>query len=448
MFKKILVANRGEIAVRIIRACREMGIETVAIYSEMDHAALHKELADEAICVGKDRASNSYLHIQNILSAAIHTGCDAIHPGFGFLSENPKFVRLCEECNIKFIGPRSELIEKMGDKAMARQMMIEAGVPVVPGSEGSVQSVEEGLVLAKAIGYPVMVKASAGGGGKGMRIVNNAEEFQSQFETASLEAENAFGDGTMYMEKFVVDPKHIEIQILADEHGNVIHLGERDCSMQRRNQKVLEEAPAGLLSQEARERIGALAVKGASYVGYANAGTMEFLMDQDENFYFIEMNTRIQVEHPVTEMITGVDLIKAQIHAAMGEALPMSQKDIQISGHAIECRINAEDPSRQFMPSPGTIEELFIPGGMGVRMDSAVYRGYKIPPTYDSMIGKLIVHAPTREEAILRMKRALGELVITGLQTNIDFQYALLNETVFENASYDTGFINRYLAQK
>lgn len=448
MFKKILVANRGEIAVRIIRACREMGIETVAIYSEMDHAALHKELADEAICVGKDRASNSYLHIQNILSAAIHTGCDAIHPGFGFLSENPKFVRLCEECNIKFIGPRSELIEKMGDKAMARQMMIEAGVPVVPGSEGSVQSVEEGLVLAKAIGYPVMVKASAGGGGKGMRIVNNAEEFQSQFETASMEAENAFGDGTMYMEKFVVDPKHIEIQILADEHGNVIHLGERDCSMQRRNQKVLEEAPAGLLSQEARERIGALAVKGASYVGYANAGTMEFLMDQDENFYFIEMNTRIQVEHPVTEMITGVDLIKAQIHVAMGEALPMSQKDIQISGHAIECRINAEDPSRQFMPSPGTIEELFIPGGMGVRMDSAVYRGYKIPPTYDSMIGKLIVHAPTREEAILRMKRALGELVITGLQTNIDFQYALLNETEFENASYDTGFINRYLAQK
>lgn len=448
MFKKILVANRGEIAVRIIRACREMGIETVAIYSEMDHAALHKELADEAICVGKDRASNSYLHIQNILSAAIHTGCDAIHPGFGFLSENPKFVRLCEECNIKFIGPRSELIEKMGDKAMARQMMIEAGVPVVPGSEGSVQSVEEGLVLAKAIGYPVMVKASAGGGGKGMRIVNSAEEFQSQFETASMEAENAFGDGTMYMEKFVVDPKHIEIQILADEHGNVIHLGERDCSMQRRNQKVLEEAPAGLLSQEARERIGALAVKGASYVGYANAGTMEFLMDQDENFYFIEMNTRIQVEHPVTEMITGVDLIKAQIHVAMGEALPMSQKDIQISGHAIECRINAEDPSRQFMPSPGTIEELFIPGGMGVRMDSAVYRGYKIPPTYDSMIGKLIVHAPTREEAILRMKRALGELVITGLQTNIDFQYALLNETEFENASYDTGFINRYLAQK
>lgn len=448
MFKKILVANRGEIAVRIIRACREMGIETVAIYSEMDHAALHKELADEAICVGKDRASNSYLHIQNILSAAIHTGCDAIHPGFGFLSENPKFVRLCEECNIKFIGPRSELIEKMGDKAMARQMMIEAGVPVVPGSEGSVQSVEEGLVLAKAIGYPVMVKASAGGGGKGMRIVNNAEEFQSQFETASMEAENAFGDGTMYMEKFVVDPKHIEIQILADEHGNVIHLGERDCSMQRRNQKVLEEAPAGLLSQEARERIGALAVKGASYVGYANAGTMEFLMDQDENFYFIEMNTRIQVEHPVTEMITGVDLIKAQIHVAMGEALPMSQKDIQISGHAIECRINAEDPSRQFMPSPGTIEELFIPGGMGVRMDSVVYRGYKIPPTYDSMIGKLIVHAPTREEAILRMKRALGELVITGLQTNIDFQYALLNETEFENASYDTGFINRYLAQK
>lgn len=448
MFKKILVANRGEIAVRIIRACREMGIETVAIYSEMDHAALHKELADEAICVGKDRASNSYLNIQNILSAAIHTGCDAIHPGFGFLSENPKFVRLCEECNIKFIGPKSELIEKMGDKAMARQMMIEAGVPVVPGSEGAIRTVEEGRRLAEEIGYPVMVKASAGGGGKGMRIVHNREEFQSQFETASMEAESAFGDGTMYMEKFVVDPKHIEIQILADEHGHVIHLGERDCSMQRRNQKVLEEAPAGLLSAQARGRIGALAVKGAAYVGYANAGTMEFLMDKDENFYFIEMNTRIQVEHPVTEMITGVDLIKAQIRVAMGEKLPFTQEDIKITGHAIECRINAEDPSRQFMPSPGLIEELFIPGGMGVRMDSAVYRGYKIPPTYDSMIGKLIVHAPTREEAILRMKRALGELVITGLQTNIDFQYALLNETEFETASYDTGFINRYLAQK
>lgn len=448
MFKKILVANRGEIAVRIIRACREMGIETVAIYSQMDQNALHKDLADEAVCVGKDRANNSYLNIQNILSAAIHTGCDAIHPGFGFLSENPKFARLCENCNIKFIGPSSEVIEKMGDKAMARQMMIEAGVPVVPGSEGSIENAEAGLTMAEAIGYPVMVKASAGGGGKGMRIVHSSEEFVSQFETAKMEAENAFGDGTMYMEKFVLNPKHIEIQILADEHGHVIHLGERDCSMQRRNQKVLEEAPAGLLSQSARDRIGSLAVKGAKYVGYANAGTMEFLMDTEENFYFIEMNTRIQVEHPVTEMITGVDLIKAQIEVAMGKPLGMTQEDVKITGHAIECRINAEDPDHQFMPSPGTIEELFIPGGFGVRMDSAVYRGYKIPPTYDSMIGKLITYAPTRQEAILRMKRALGELVITGLKTNIDFQYALLNEEEFENASYDTGFINRYLAQK
>lgn len=448
MFNKILVANRGEIAVRIIRACREMGIETVAIYSEMDRDALHRELADEAICVGKDRASNSYLHIQNILSAAINTGCDAIHPGFGFLSENAKFARLCEDCNIKFIGPKSEVIDMMGNKAVARQMMIEAGVPVVPGSEGKLENIEEAVTLANEIGYPVIIKASAGGGGKGMRIVRSEDELESQFKTAQMEAANAFGDDTMYLEKFVENPKHIEIQILADEHGRVLHLGERDCSMQRRNQKVLEESPASVLSDAGRKKLGALAVKGAEYVGYQNAGTMEFLMDKSENFYFIEMNTRIQVEHPVTEMVTGIDLIKAQIHVAMGEKLELEQTDITLSGHAIECRINAEDPSRDFMPSPGRIDSLFIPGGFGVRMDTSVYAGYLIPPTYDSMIGKLIVHAPTREEAILRMKRAIGELIVTGVKTNIDFQYELLGHEAFTSGHYDTGFINRHLTEK
>ncbi len=448
MFNKILVANRGEIAVRIIRACREMGIETVAIYSEMDKEALHRELADEAICVGKDRATNSYLHIQNILSAAILTGCDAIHPGFGFLSENAKFARLCEECNIKFIGPKSEIIDMMGNKAMARQMMIEANVPVVPGSEGKLESVDEAIQLANSIGYPVIIKASAGGGGKGMRIVRSESELESQFKTAQMEASNAFGDDSMYLEKFVENPKHIEIQILADEHGKVLHLGERDCSMQRRNQKVLEESPASTLSEVGRKKLGELAVKGARYVGYQNAGTMEFLMDDKEQFYFIEMNTRIQVEHPVTEMVTGIDLIKAQIQVAMGEALGFEQEDVALKGHAIECRINAEDPSRDFMPSPGRIETLLIPGGFGVRMDTSAYAGYLIPPTYDSMIGKLIVHAPTRNEAILRMKRAIGELIVTGVKTNIDFQYELLNQEVFLSGQYDTGFINRYLSEK
>lgn len=448
MFKKILVANRGEIAVRIIRACREMGIETVAIYSEMDKEALHKELADEAVCVGKDRSNNSYLHIQNILSAALITGCDAIHPGFGFLSENPKFARLCEECNIKFIGPKAEIIEKMGDKSMARQMMIEAGVPVVPGSDGPISNLTHALTLAREIEYPVIVKASAGGGGKGMRIAWSEEELASQFEMAKMEAYNAFGDDSMYMEKFVVNPKHIEIQILADEHGKILHLGERDCSMQRRNQKVLEEAPSSVLSEAERKQLGELAVKGAAHVAYENAGTMEFLMDAQHRFYFIEMNTRIQVEHPVTEMVTGLDLIKAQIEVAAGLPLKMEQNDLNINGHAIECRINAEEPEMQFRPSPGRIEELFLPGGLGVRIDSAVYRGYMIPPTYDSMIGKLIVHAPTREEAILRMKRALGELVITGVKTNIDFQYTLMNQEAFISGSYDTGFIGQFLEKK
>lgn len=445
MFKKILVANRGEIAVRIIRACREMGIETVAIYSEMDKHSLHKELADEAICVGKDRSINSYLHIPNILSAAIHTGCDAIHPGFGFLSENPKFVRLCEECQIKFIGPSAEVIDKMGDKAMARKMMIEAGVPVVPGSEGSIDSYEQAVETAKGIGYPVIVKASAGGGGKGMRIAWAEEELKSQLEMAKMEANSAFGDDTMYMEKFIVDPKHIEIQILADEQGNIIHLGERDCSMQRKNQKMIEEAPSSVLSPSEREELGKIAVKGAEYVNYQNAGTMEFLMDINHRFYFIEMNTRIQVEHPVTEMVTGIDLIKAQIEIAAGKSLPYRQSDIQVNGHAIECRINAEEPEADFRPCPGKIDQFFVPGGFGVRVDSSVYSGYNIPPMYDSMVGKLIVHAPTRAEAILRMKRALGEMVITGIKTNIDFQYELLNHETFASGHFDTGFIKRLI---
>lgn len=445
MFKKILVANRGEIAVRIIRACREMGIETVAIYSEMDKHSLHKELADEAICVGKDRSMNSYLHIPNILTAAIHTGCDGIHPGFGFLSENPKFVRLCEECQIKFIGPSAEVIDKMGDKAMARKMMIEAGVPVVPGSEGSIDTYEEAVDTAKAIGYPVIVKASAGGGGKGMRIAWSEDELKAQLEMAKMEANSAFGDDTMYMEKFIVDPKHIEIQILADEHGNILHLGERDCSMQRKNQKMIEEAPSSVLSPAEREALGKTAVKGAAHVNYQNAGTMEFLMDRDHRFYFIEMNTRIQVEHPVTEMVTGIDLIKAQIEIAAGKKLPYAQKDIQFSGHAIECRINAEDPTVDFRPCPGKIDQFLVPGGFGVRVDSSVYSGYVIPPMYDSMVGKLIVHAPSREEAILRMKRALGEMVITGVKTNIDFQYELLNHETFAEGNFDTGFIKRLI---
>ncbi len=445
MFKKILVANRGEIAVRIIRACREMGIETVAIYSEMDKHSLHKELADEAICVGKDRSINSYLHIPNILSAAIHTGCDAIHPGFGFLSENPKFVRLCEECQIKFIGPNADVIDKMGDKAMARKMMIEAGVPVVPGSEGSVDSYEQAEETAKTIGYPVIVKASAGGGGKGMRIAWSESELKAQLEMAKMEANSAFGDDTMYMEKFVVDPKHIEIQILADEHGHIIHLGERDCSMQRKNQKMIEEAPSSVLTPAEREQLGKIAVKGAEYVNYQNAGTMEFLMDRDHRFYFIEMNTRIQVEHPVTEMVTGIDLIKAQIEIAAGKPLAYQQSDIKIGGHAIECRINAEEPAADFRPCPGKIDQFFVPGGYGVRVDSSVYSGYTIPPMYDSMVGKLIVHAPTRAEAILRMKRALGEMVITGIKTNIDFQYELLNHETFAEGHFDTGFIKRLI---
>lgn len=448
MFKKILIANRGEIAVRIIRACREMGIETVAVYSQSDIDALHAEMADEAICIGPAKARDSYLNMQNIISATVLSGAEAIHPGFGFLSENSEFAEMCRACNITFIGPDPESIEKMGNKSRAREIMMEANVPVVPGSSGSVPSIEEGLGLADKIGYPVMIKASAGGGGRGIRIVKDKEEFAKAFETAKSEAKNAFGDDTMYVEKFVENPRHIEFQILADNYGNTVYLGERDCSIQRRNQKVLEEAPSPIVSEELRREMGDVAVCAAKAVGYKNAGTIEFLVDKYGKYYFMEMNTRIQVEHPITEMVTGIDLIKEQIKIAAGEKLSFEQKDIKINGHAIECRINAENPDQGFRPSPGKIERMHIPGGLGVRLDSAAYQGYVIPPTYDSMIGKLIVHGITREEAINRMKRALGEFVIEGIDTNIDFQFRILSSEVFASGNFDTGFIAKELKVK
>lgn len=448
MFKKILIANRGEIAVRIIRACREMGIETVAVYSEADRDALHAEMADEAICIGPARARDSYLNMQNIISATVLSGAEAVHPGFGFLSENSEFAEMCKECNITFIGPDAESIEKMGNKSRAREIMIEADVPIVPGSDGSIDTIEEGLNLADKIGYPVMIKASAGGGGRGIRIVKDKEEFAKAFETAKSEAKNAFGDDTMYVEKFVENPRHIEFQILADNHGSTIYLGERDCSIQRRNQKVLEEAPSPVVSEKLRREMGEVAVRAAKAAQYKNAGTIEFLVDKYGKYYFMEMNTRIQVEHPITEMVTGIDLIKEQIKIAAGEKLSIKQEDIKINGHAIECRINAENPEQGFRPSPGKIERMHIPGGLGVRLDSAAYQGYIIPPTYDSMIGKLIAYGKTREEAINRMKRALGEFIIEGIDTNIDFQLRILSNDVFVSGNFDTGFIAKELKIK
>lgn len=443
MFKKILIANRGEIAVRIIRACREMGIETVAVYSEMDKESLHVEMADEAICIGPAPSKDSYLNIKNILSATVLTGAEAIHPGFGFLSENSKFASMCKECNIVFIGPDSEVIDKMGNKSNARRIMEEAGVAVVPGSKKPIEKSEEALELAEKIGYPVIIKASAGGGGRGIRIVKEDEELIEAIDTAKKEALSAFGDDSMYMEKYIECPKHVEIQILGDNYGNIVYLGERDCSIQRRNQKILEEAPCTVITQELREKMGDAAVRAAKYVGYKNAGTIEFLLDKNNNFYFMEMNTRIQVEHPITEFITGVDLIKEQIKIAAGMKLSFSQKDIKIQGHSIECRINAEDTLNNFMPCPGRISGLFVPGGLGVRVDSNIYDGYTIPPTYDSMIAKLIVHGRDRQEAINKMKRALGEFLIDGIKTNIDYHMGILNNKKFISGNYDTGFIGR-----
>ena len=441
MFQKILIANRGEIAVRIIRACREMGIKTVAVYSEADRDALHTLLADEAICIGPAPSAESYLNMEQILTACVAMKADAIHPGFGFLSENARFAELCEKCHIRFIGPPAEVIHRMGNKSEARKTMMEAGVPVIPGSKEPVFTVEEGLKTAREVGFPVMIKASSGGGGKGMRVSYGEDDFASNFQNAQMESVKGFSDDTMYIERFVERPRHIEFQILADSFGNVVHLGERDCSIQRRHQKLLVEAPSAAISEELRERMGQAAVKAARSVHYENAGTIEFLLDKNKEFYFMEMNTRIQVEHPVTEAVTDLDLIKEQIRIAAGEPLSVTQEDIQITGHAIECRINAENPDKHFMPCPGTITDIHLPGGRGVRVDTAVYNNYTIPPNYDSMILKLIVHDKDRPSAIAKMRSALGELVIEGITTNVDFQYELIGDRDFEEGNVDTDFI-------
>jgi len=447
MIKKILIANRGEIAVRIIRSCKDMGIETVAVYSTADADALHVQLADEAVCIGANSAKDSYLNTNNVLTAALLTGSDAIHPGFGFLSENAAFARLVEDCGLIFIGPNSDVIELMGNKINARRKMIEAGVPVIPGSVGAIESIEEGITIAKQIGYPLMIKAAAGGGGRGIRIVNDDSQFRAVFDTLRQEAKNNFGDDTVYIEKMFVDPKHIEVQILADKHGTVLHLFERDCSFQRRHQKVIEEAPCHMLSEQQRLKICEDAVKVAQAVGYDSVGTVEFLFDHHQNHYFMEMNTRIQVEHPITEMITGVDLIRHMIRSAENVKLPMKQEEIVIRGHAIECRINAEDMRRDFAPSGGKIEFYHPPGGKDVRIDSAIYNGYVIPPFYDSMILKLITYGETRLAAIKKMRSALEELIIDGVTTNIEFHYMTLHHSTFIEGKYTTGFAQEWIKE-
>ncbi|MCT3124115.1 acetyl-CoA carboxylase biotin carboxylase subunit [Lactococcus lactis] len=443
MFNKILIANRGEIAVRIIRAARELGVGTVAIYSTADRDALHVHLADEAICVGPARSTESYLNMNNILSAAVATGAQAIHPGFGFLSENSKFARLCEEMNIKFIGPSAKVMDMMGDKINARAEMIKAGVPVTPGSEGEVHTTDEAVKIAEEIGYPIMLKASAGGGGKGIRKVNNVEELVPAFEAAQAEAQAAFGNGAMFIERMIFPARHIEVQILGDSQGNVIHLGERDCSLQRNNQKVLEESPSAAIGHTLRNEITAAAVKAAQHVSYENAGTIEFLLDESSGkFYFMEMNTRVQVEHPVTEFVSGVDIVKEQIRVANGNELSVKQEDVTFSGHAIECRINAENPKFNFAPNPGKITNLFLPsGGVGLRVDSAMYSGYSIPPYYDSMIAKVIVHGENRFEALMKMQRALLEFDVEGVITNVDFQLELISDPHVVAGDYDTSFL-------
>ncbi len=443
MIDKILIANRGEIALRIIRACRELGIETVAVYSTADKNALHAQIADRSVCIGGARSTDSYLNTRSILAACEITGARAIHPGFGFLSESSRFVRLCGKCGIKWIGPGAEAMDAMGDKANAKATMIKAGVPVVTGSDGIINDIDEAKRISREIGYPVLVKASAGGGGRGIRRADSEKELESAITAAKEEALRFFGNDEVSIEKFIVAPRHIEIQILADEHGNVIHLGERDCSCQRRNQKVLEESPSPIMTPELRERMGEAAVKAAKACGYTNAGTVEFLVDKDRNFYFMEMNARIQVEHPVTEMATGIDLVKQQIMIASGYPLDIKQEDVQLRGHVIECRINAEDPKNNFRPSPGKIESIHVPGGFGVRLDTAVYQGYEIPQFYDNMIAKVIVQGRDRAEAITKMKVALGEMLIEGVQTNIDYQLNLLRDGDFLNGDIDIGFLNR-----
>ena len=445
MFKRILIANRGEIALRIIRTCREMGIETVAVFSKADENSLHTQLATRAVCIGSNLPKDSYLNMQNIISAAIYTQCDAIHPGFGFLSENAQFAKLCKEAKIAFIGPSSEIIEKMGNKQQARKLMLQNDVPIVPGSEGNVESVEQARHCAEKIGYPILIKASAGGGGKGMRRVFNKEELPELFNLAKSEARSCFGDDSMYIEKLIINPKHIEFQIMADNFGNVVHLGERDCSVQRKNQKLMEESPSKLLSSDMRERMGKAAVKAARCSDYTSVGTVEFVVDKEGNFYFIEMNTRIQVEHPVTEMMVGLDLIKEQIKIAAGLPLSVSQKDVAFNGHSIECRICAENPLNNFSPSSGKLNFIHFPGGNGVRIDSGVYQGYELPPYYDSMVAKIIVNAPTRLEAIKKMRRALEETIIEGIDTNIELMHLILYRPEIIKGDYDTGFIENSL---
>ncbi len=443
MFKKILIANRGEIAVRIIRACRELGIRCVAVYSTADKSSLHAQIADEAVCIGPAATKDSYLNAKAIIATCAITGADAVHPGFGFLSENAEFARLCEENGITFIGPKPESIEMLGNKAQAKQTMIKAGVPVIPGSDGAVRTLEEAKSVAEGIGFPMLVKASAGGGGRGIRLVNEMSELESQVIAAQQEALNFFGDEAVYLERFIVNPKHIEVQIIGDKFGNVVHLGERDCSMQRSHQKVLEESPSPIMTDDLRQKMGEAAVRAAKACGYYNAGTIEFLVDDKQNFYFMEMNTRIQVEHPVTEFVTGIDLVKTQIKVASDEKLSFTQDDIKIKGHSIECRINAENPKLDFRPCPGQIVALHTPGGPGIRIDSAAYQGYTISPFYDSMIAKLIVYAPTREEAIMKMRWALSEFIVDGVDTNIDFQLELIKDKEFEGGKYDIGYLSR-----
>ena len=443
--RKILIANRGEIAIRIIWTCKEMGIKTVAVHSEADREALHVRYADEAVCIGPAPSAQSYLNIPSIISAAEITNVDAIHPGYGFLAESATFAKICEDCNIKFIGPRPEVIAMMGDKVEARRTMVAAGVPVLPGSPDAIESPEEAKRLALEIGFPVIVKASAGGGGRGMRIVRSADELESQLEMAQAEALAAFKNGAVYIERYIERPRHIEIQVLADEHGNCIHLGERECSIQRRHQKLLEEAPSPVITKEQREKMGAVAVNACKEIGYSNAGTFEFLLDEDGSFYFMEMNTRVQVEHPVTEMVTLADIIRNQIRVASGENLQYEQKDVQIVGHSIECRINAEDPVK-FTPSPGKITAFNIPGGPGVRVDTAVYPGYVVPPYYDSMIAKLIVHARTRELAINRMQRALDMMVVEGIKTTIPLHKKIMADKRFQAGDFSTKFMEEFEA--
>ncbi|MCQ2469765.1 MAG: acetyl-CoA carboxylase biotin carboxylase subunit [Ruminococcus sp.] len=448
MFKKILIANRGEIAVRIIRACREIGILSVAVYSTADRSSLHAQIADEAVCIGPSETKDSYLNMNALVQAALNTGAEAIHPGFGFLSENADFARLCEKHGIVFIGPSYHSIEMLGDKAAAKETMKAAGVPVIPGSDGAVRTVDEARKIADKAGYPVLVKASAGGGGRGIRRVDTPYELEAKMTAARLEAKNFFGDDAVYIEKLLINPHHVEIQIIADQHGNYIHLCERDCSMQRRNQKILEECPSPIVNADLRARMGKAAVTAAKQCGYYNAGTIEFLVDEKRDFYFMEMNTRIQVEHPITEEVTGFDLVKAQIEIAAGLPLQLTQDDIVMRGHAIECRINAENPELNFRPSPGTITSLYMPGGPGIRIDSSVYQNYTITPYYDSMIAKLIAHGSDRNDAINKMRWALSEFIVEGVDTNIEFQLGIIKNSDFRNGKYDIGFLDRYMQSK